>query len=195
MAPKEYLKLNLKNKIIVSSLIFIIAIFCLIFLIVLPTIKEIKSISEDIEAQREDLEKKYIAGQDSKQLAENLEKIKPQLDLINKIFINKNRELEFITSLENEANKNRINQKINLNAPEEVINQPFQKNVLQLSSEGSFIDLLQYLMNLEYLNYYINIKSLELTSTSGGGQNFLPYQNNNANNINLSINADTYWSQ
>ncbi len=198
MNGNKYLKFNLKNKITASMIIFLALILSLIYFIVIPTIAEIKSMGTAIEAQREDLEKKYLKGQSLKQLTENLSKIEPKLELLDQIFINKNRELEFITSLENEANKNQITQKINLNAPEKTENQNFQKTNLQLFTKGGFINQLHYLINLEKLSYYINIKLLEISPAAIGKQNKADSQEllpsaGETNNLNMYINADTYW--
>jgi len=195
----KYFKFDLKNKITATLAGFFIIILSLIYFIVIPTIKEIKTMGSAIEAQREDLEKKYIKGQSLRQLTENLSKIEPKLELLDQIFINKNRELEFITSLENEANKNQVSQKINLNAPEKAENQNFQKTSLQLFTKGSFIKQLQYLLDLEHLSYYINIKILELSPAADGEQvkadsQELPLAPADNHNLNMFIDADTYWN-
>lgn len=185
MAAGKYLKFNLKNKMLISAAGFLLVIFSLVYFLVLPTIKDIKNMSAEIEAQRLDLEKKYIKGQSLKQLSDNLNKIEPKLKLLEQIFINKNRELEFITSLEAEANKNETEQKINLSSPLPAENQNFQKTDLQLFAKGGFTELLKYLADLESLNYYINVKSLELTPFAGSAA---------AAKINMYLSADTYWN-
>lgn len=178
---------------------FFVIILSLVYFIIIPTIREIKDISGAIEAQREDLEKKYIKSQKIRQLAQNLKEIKPKLELLDQIFINKNRELEFITSLENEANKNQISQKINLSASQQVENKNFQKTNLQLLTKGGFIKQLRYLMNLENLSYYINVKLLELFPASDNeqakadSQRVLP-AHIETNQLNMLINADTFWN-
>src|SRR3989338_1571202 len=159
MKINKNLKLNLKNKIIASSAGFIAIILCLAYYIVIPTIQEIKAMGNNIEEQREDLEKKYIKGQSLRQLMENFEKIDPKLTYLDKIFANQNRELEFITSLENEANKNQIRQKITLSSPQKTTNQKFTKIKVRLTTEGEFVKQLKYLRDLESLSYYINIIS------------------------------------
>lgn len=195
----KYLKINLKNKITISLSGFFIVILSLIYFIVVPTVQEIKTMGDSIEAQREDLEKKYIKGQSLKKLTENLNKIEPKLELLDQIFINKNRELEFITSLENKANKNQVSQKINLSAPEKTENQNFQKTNLQLFTKGVFIKQLQYLADLEQLNYYINVKILELSPAAGGeparadSHGLLP-SSAETNSLNMYVEADTYWN-
>jgi len=199
MDASKYLKFNLKNKITASLIGFIAVILSLIYFIVIPTINEIEDMGKSIEAQREDLENKYIKGQSLRQLTENLAKIEPKLELLDQVFINKNRDLEFITSLEDEANKNQISQKIDLSSPQVIENQNFQKTNLQLLTNGGFVRQLQYLMDLENLNYYINIKILELSPTSEGEKiqtdiQSIPSAPNETNRLNMLINADTYWN-
>lgn len=198
MTAEKYPKFNLKNKIVASLVGLILVIFSLLYFIVIPTIRDIKTMSNEIEGQKIDLEKKYIKGQSLRQLTENLKKIESKLDMLDQIFINKNRELEFITTLENQANKNRVSQKINLSAPQEAENQNFQKTDLQLFTKGSFLGQLQYLLDLEYLSYYINVKLLELFPAGAGEQTKTDSQEispspGETNNINMYINADTYW--
>ena len=191
----KYLKFNLKNKIAASVGSFLLVIFCLLYFIIIPTITDIKNMSGEIEEQRIDLEKKYIKGQSLKKLSDNLKSIEPKLDLLNQLFINKNRELEFITTLENRAGLNRLNQKINLNPPQAADNQDFQKADLQLLLTGKFSRLLKYLQDLESLGYYTNIKSLELSPARGqeavSDEEAAPPDG--SININMFINADTYW--
>ncbi len=189
-------KLNLKNKIIASLSGFILIFFCLIYFIVIPTIKDIRAMDNDIEEQRIDLEKKYIKGYSLKQLTENLKKIQPKLSQLDQIFINKNDELKFITTLENEADQAGVIQKINLNPPQAADSQKFQKNNLQLSTKGGFHQQLKYLQNLESLSYYINVYSIEFISANkpeaaAAGQ--APLSSPNETSVNMLISADTYW--
>jgi len=194
MLLDKYLKLNLKNKIAASVGSFLLVIFCLLYFIIIPTIADIKSMSGEIEEQRIDLEKKYIKGQSLKKLSDNLKSIELKLDLLNQLFINKNRELEFITTLENRASLNRLNQKINLSSPQVADNQDFQKADLQLLLTGKFTRLLKYLLDLESLGYYTNIKSLELSpARSQEAVSDEAAAPDNLINVTMFINADTYW--
>ena len=183
MNDNKYIKFDLNHKITASLIGLLIVILSLIYFIVAPTIKEIKTMGQAIEAQREYLEKKYRKGQNLKQLTENFKKIEPKLELIDQIFINKNRELEFITSLENEANKSQVSQKINLSAPSKETGPNFKKIGLQLFTKGDFEKQLSYLLGLEHLSYYINIKLLELSPAGG-----------ETNSLNMYLDADTYWN-
>lgn len=202
MADEKYLKSNLKNNLLANLAGFMLVITFLLYFIIRPAVKEIKTIGNSLEEQREYLEKQYGKSQNLKKTAESLNKIESKLKLLDRVFINKNRELEFITSLEDKANLNQINQKINLNSPPTTNNEDFQIINLQLYSEGEFIKQLKYLMDLESLSYYINIKSLELSSSPKSGQAIPNIKNSGqetlvsedeSSRINLSVTADTYW--
>lgn len=191
------LKINLTKKIFISFFSLLLFILFILYFIILPTIKTIKTIGDEIQAQRVDLEKKYIRGQNLKQLSENLKKIEPQLAKLDQIFINQNRELEFITTLEHVASENNIIQKINLGSLQPLSGQIYQKMPLQLSTQGNFMRQINYLATLEALNYYININSLELLSSPAQVVPIVQSQENmqdiNQSNINMIISADTYW--
>jgi len=191
MQLEDILKLNLKKKIIISLVVFILIIACLIYFIVIPTIKDIKRMGVEIEIQRIDLEEKYQKGQSLRQLTETLEEIEPQLSKLNQVFINQNRELEFITTLEEVADYSNIMQKINLSDFQGIDNQKYKKMPFQLFAQGSFINQMNYLTYLEALNYYININFLELSP--GSAQLASSGETSAQGSINMLIIADTYW--
>ena len=91
MIFNKYQKFDLKNKIIATLVGFVLIISGLIYFIVVPTVKDIKTMGGAIEEQVIDLEKKYIRGNSLRQLTENLKKIEPRLSSLDQIFINKNR--------------------------------------------------------------------------------------------------------
>ncbi|NCO79963.1 hypothetical protein CO116_01805 [Candidatus Falkowbacteria bacterium CG_4_9_14_3_um_filter_38_19] len=185
------LKIDLRKKIIASVLIFLAVILSLIFFIVIPTVKEIKRMGHEIEAQRIDLETKFLKGQNLKQLTKNLNEIEPNLIKLDQVFINQNKELKFITTLEQIANANKVGQKINLGDSQPLENQIYKKVPVQLFTQGNFINQLNYLLELESLNYYLNIKSLELSPAgviaAEADKEALPV------NLKMLISADTYW--
>jgi len=125
------------------------------------------------------------------------EHISVYLDIFEKIFINSNRELEFITTLEGIANENNIAQKINLDLSLAQNEQIYKKIPLDLNLRGEFKNLIEYLTDLESLNYYLNINLLEFSTTQSSGGVVLPVRSGKneqpIGNVNLRILADTYW--
>jgi len=189
--PKELLELDLKKKIIIIFIIFIVLIFSVVFYIIIPTVKDIVDIKDEIEYQRVDLENKYMKGQNIKMISEKLKKIEGKIDVLDNIFVNSDESLEFIMLLENRAGSNGVNQKINL-LPSEEDNNFYKKISLQLFTQGDLINQLRYLISLEELEKYINIKSLEISQ--GAIKNLsLEGASMDGENVNMFILADTYW--
>lgn len=190
--------INVKNKIIVNLVTFFLISSIIICLIIIPTINNIKELRVNIVTQKIDLEKKIAKEKNMNILSEKLNTIEPQLEKFEKIFISQNRELEFITTLEEIANNNYVRQKINLDPLLGQSEQIYKKIPLNLNIQGKFYNLVKYLTDLEALNYYINIKSLEITTAPSAGSALLPAKYDNikeeqSGNINLVILADTYW--
>lgn len=161
--------MSTKQKIIIylTSVIFVIGL--IIYFIILPTLKDIKKISDDIYAERVDLEKKYQRGQLLRKTIENFEKVKPEKDKLTSAFIIANRELEFITTLENVASIHQLAQDIKFQrAQSEGANLAFPSSLELTVSKGSFTKILQYLKDLERLNYYFNISSINMDVASKG---------------------------
>ncbi len=191
MDLKNLIKINLKNKIIIGSILFPVTIGCIIIFIVIPTIDDIKNIKNEIETQRIDLEVKYKRGQSLKKLTEDLKLIEPQLSKLEYIFIEEDKVLDFITNLEDIASDNNVTQKLNLSSDNAVFNNSYKKTPLQIITNGNFINQINYMAALENLNSFININNLELTFSSG------PSVTSEGESINSSISmllfADTYW--
>jgi len=188
-SANNIVKINLKNKIIIMVIGFLTLFLLIVFFIVIPTIHDILDMGQKIEEQRIDLEKKYIKGQNLRQLTNNLNKINSQLSKLEQIFISENRELEFITTIEGVASKNSIDQRINLGIQEDMAEYNYKKMALQLFLQGNFIDITNYLLGLESLEYYLNIKSIELTS------NLVKQEIDASSNtiINTFLSVETFW--
>jgi Tfp pilus assembly protein PilO len=191
----KFKNLGFKKKIFISLVIFILILGSLIYFLIIPSINEIKKIETEINNQRIDLEQRYIKGQSLRQLTENLKKIEPQISVLDEIFILQDRELEFITSLEELATRNNVEQTINLDLSQDKKESGYQTLPLQLTAQGNYLDLMNYLINLESLNYYININSISLSSS--GSAKLSPIINTPeiqpvSVNVNMIIQANTY---
>lgn len=185
MNLNKHEKLSLKNKIILNITSVVVLIAGASYFIIIPTIKAIKKMGSDIDTIRFDLEKKYIKGQSLNKLSNNLKKIESKLDSLDTIFINHNRALEFITTLEGTAADSNITQKINLMTDKALAENQYKKIPLQIMATGSYADILQYIINLETLSYYINITNIDINKTNGDEMH--------TGQVSVQITANTYW--
>jgi Tfp pilus assembly protein PilO len=158
----NFKKINIKRKITLVIVVFLLASALIVYLIIINTINNIKQLRVNIITQEVGLEKEMAREKNINILSEKLDKIEPQMKKFEQIFINQNRELEFITTLEDIALSNKVLQKISLNLNAAKAEQTYKKIPLALNIQGNFYNILQYLTSLENLNYYINITSLEI---------------------------------
>ncbi len=185
-------KLNFKQKMIINIIFFLIIVISVFYFVIMPTIKNIKTISGEIKTQKVDLEEKYLKGQNLKKLNESLRKIEPQINILDQIFISQNRELEFITTIEEVAHNNNVIQKINLNEIQDN-NSTYKETTLQLAIQGTFNNQLSYLKDLESLNYYINIESIKLFPGSSQLIKQDEELKQTKQDINMTIQGLTFW--
>lgn len=172
-----------KTYIITGGLIIII----LILFIIYPTVQDIRLTSNEITALKTQLLEQQSQTHTLENIIKSYQKYESKMELLNKTTITKNRELEFITTLEDVATRYNLEQKININDYQEVAGTAFNKMPLQLFLEGNFKDELSYLQDLEKLPTYINIKKIDI---SNAGTEDLA---TSTARTNMFISADTYW--
>ena len=193
MNLKKLPKTNYKQKIIYLLTVFIALSGIMIYFILLPAIDDIKKLRVEIINQKVDLEKKLSQEKNMTKLSDKIKKIEPQIDILEKIYINKNRQLEFITLLEGIADKQQVAQKIILNPDNETKELNYCKIPLSIVAQGTYNNLINYLINLEGVNYYINIYSLSLNNSGQSGRTSRSPGSEAEQNLVLRISAYTYW--
>ena len=188
-------KLSSKNKLFISVGMLLVLDIIFVYLLILPAIDNIKNSRNDVINLKIDLENKTIREKNLNTLNEKISKIEPQLEKINQIFISKNREIEFITTLESLESKYNIKQKLNidLNNPEK--GEEFNKIPISIDASGNFKNLMDYLANIESLSYYINIQNISLSKNSldNSSSKTALLGQASQNQMELKISGYTYW--
>lgn len=128
-----------------------------------PSIKTIMNLSNQIYGQRMELEKLYQRGQVLKQTLREYEEIRPSIPALNRVYLTKGNELDFITTLEEVALSSGVSHDIKLGAtdPKKTTNQL----AYQLQTGGSITGLIRYLAALESQDFYININTIRISSS------------------------------
>lgn len=184
---------NFKQKIVYITIASLALFLLIMYMIILPTVEDIKTLRADIIDQKIDLEKKLSKEKNISILIDKLETIEPQIDKLKSIYINKNRELEFITTLEGIADLHKVSQKIVLSPDNATKEMNYQKIPLSINTEGTYQNLIGYLKELESVGYYINILTLKITNSGGASSRNQRGETNRNNNLILQISADTFW--
>ena len=172
-----------------QTVVFVIIISLLIIILfnffIYPSLSEIKGICQEISNLKIKFEEanKGLGLKDSLSLYKAYQQ---KIELIDKSILTKNRELEFVTTLENIASQYNLDQKINLSKYEDIEGKSFFQMPLQIYLQGDFENELRYLQDIEKLNYYIDIEKINIGRTPGRS-------NPEKNLINMHIIARTYW--
>ncbi|PIR13173.1 hypothetical protein COV49_03125 [Candidatus Falkowbacteria bacterium CG11_big_fil_rev_8_21_14_0_20_39_10] len=188
-------KLNNKKRIFFEAFIFILLVLIIIFVIAKPLAAKIKETKAQIDAYQLKLEKEYLQAKNIKELSAKIKTVEKKAEELNRVFINENRGLEFVTTLENTADKNNVSQKINLMDGSAVEGSLYKKAPIQLSTQGSFKNQMNYLTDLETLSYYININTLDIKLSAQRAPETEEVEEVIKPDIAMFITGDTYWSQ
>lgn len=181
-----------------KKIIFIFAIgsvlLAVLAFIILPTAKKIKFLSQEIDNQYFYLENLYVKGQVLKVIKKDFETYGPQIEEFSNVFIKKNKELEFITALERTAEKENIDQNLVLEEARASIDTDSGIEILplQLSLFGDFKNNLEYLTALESLDFYVNLKSINISKVGINSYFSPPSPQGDSNNTNFFIRGSAY---
>ena len=187
--------LNSKQKIATWSTSTFVLFLIILYFINIPTVANIKLLKKDIIDQKSDLLLKKSNQENIGQLKDDLENIDNQIKEFGSVFINRSRELEFITILEGIAQKNNIEQKISLDPEKGIEERDFIKIKIRIDATGSYQDIISYLSAVESLDYYININQLTLSNdkVKSGSSLKVSSTPDNETMVGLVFEADTYW--
>jgi len=166
---------NKKLKMLTIGSGLIIAIVLLIIFVLFPLYNKITVMKAEIYDKRVQLQINQEQRKNIEQTRKDYNKIKNDIDKISSIFVDSDKTLDLISDFENIASQQSIQQKITINNND--LNQDKIIN-LTISIDGKFENINKYLNQIENLNTYIIISSLDFSS--------------NENDINLLFNAHAY---
>ncbi|PIS05595.1 MAG: hypothetical protein COT81_00330 [Candidatus Buchananbacteria bacterium CG10_big_fil_rev_8_21_14_0_10_42_9] len=149
--------MNVKQKFYLTIAFFMLFTVGVVFFILLPTAQEVMHLSNLINDERAELERKYQAGQRLNETVRALEEIREQKIILDSVFIASGAEAEFSSELERIADQHRIIQTLQAEPP---ANNQFR---LTQVLEGNYYNMLNYLVALESLSVYMNAKQVNLT--------------------------------
>ena len=194
MILDNFKKLNTKSRMLITFLVYSSLIFLIVYFIILPRVNFIRKNGKAIVERRVFLEEQYIKARNFKKNNEEMKLVDKDIERLDEVFVHYNEDLQFIETLENLASSHNVDQRISLGKVEsEEINE-FEEITLEISAEGSFLNIMNYLIGLETLNYYINISSLDISKAQvSTGKDFSENRPSILNNVICKITADTYW--
>ncbi|KKP59538.1 MAG: hypothetical protein UR53_C0001G0038 [Candidatus Magasanikbacteria bacterium GW2011_GWC2_34_16] len=180
------MRLNLEKRTLLIVSAFSLTASLIIFAIILPTVNYINKLNTDTADLRNYLEKKYEKTIRLRTSVEDIQNIKQATTDYPQYIFNTGNELKLITTFENLAQKNKVDQKIENSNLDRITN---QRITLNLNINGSYNNILNYLADLENLNYFIIVEQLQMSPLV---DRFNP---TSTTTVNLHLNLSLYASQ
>jgi len=181
--------MNFKNKINLSLVIFIILSSILILFVIYPILKEIKINSEDLISKKQILASLERKIENLKQFQTIWSEIQPNLEKIDKLFIDPEVPIEFISFLEKTAGDCDLSVEISPIPTLKTAEDPWTSLFFQISSITPSPKFLKFLEKLESSVYLIEIQNLSikrLTETELKAKEFEKFSLGDVK-VNLSI--------
>lgn len=153
------MKLTFEKRIIITLAILFLCIIGIIFGLIIPAVRYIRSADNSTYNLRLYLERRHERSISFRTAVQRYEKVKNQITDFDAYIFHNGQELELITSLENTAQKNKVKQQIinsNLDKPAN------QKITISLAVSGDYHDVLNYLVDIERLKVYLTVNRLQL---------------------------------
>lgn len=173
--------MNIKNKFKYTIAGSIIIITGIIILVIIPMTKRIMKISNDITDLKTNLEKEYNEKQNLKTVMARIKKLEASSEKFSSIYVKEGEELNFITLLEDLAERHDLQQKINLSSTTTGMERD-----MNIKLTGNYFDILKYLYDLRRMDYWINLNSISINKTDSK----IPLQPEEPLNSNMPLEAN-----
>ncbi|MFA5211484.1 MAG: hypothetical protein WC414_03185 [Patescibacteria group bacterium] len=158
-------KISAKQKIVLSTGGILLALCLVSFGIIMPTVKYIKGLKRNIEITENEIEKSYQKINSLKNSINKLGEIKSEVEPFYFLTLDEGDELSVIKVLESLASQNNVLQTLDVNfndcktlSKDNLYNKPHY--VFKLKLVGKYVDILNYLDDLEELPYYFLIDQI-----------------------------------
>jgi len=154
--------MNLSNQIKISLLSFIVLTGSLLFFLIYPTLRDIKKDSQSIISQKGVLLSLETKMANIEEFKNYLKEITPDLEKIDKLFIDPEVPVDFIGFLEKTAQNSQVFLKISPALPQKIEKDPWPSLFFQLNIFGSPAQFLKFLEKLESGSYLVEIQNLNI---------------------------------
>ena len=167
---------NNNQKIYITLLIFALISLFLVIFGVWPLLEDIEKNSKELISAKNNIAILNAEISEIENFKSNYNIFKPNLEKIDQSFIDVNYPVDFIKFIESTASECGIDLEINLPSSDQQADAYF---MLQLSSEGSFSNILNFTKKIESGPYLIEIDNLTIQNSQAEGKTASDYNNRN----------------
>lgn len=160
------MKLNSGHKIFITVGALSLVVLAIVLLVILPTAKNIQKTTQETYNLRAYMEKRYQDSLKSRLTKKKIERIKKDsTNFPNHTFDVKDT-LKLIQVLENMAEKDNVKQNINSSNLDAI--KPGGKLKFNISANGNYLDILNYVRTIEKQSYFFSIETLRFSPVYDG---------------------------
>lgn len=188
----EEIKLNSGFKMIISGFFYGLFFVFVTYVFLYGSIKEIKTTSLDIMDKKAKTEFYFETMKLNQDFSKKMGTINDKIKIIENSFIRRDREIDFIKTMEDLAMENNIKQNISIDNVALDAKDKYKKVPMDLSISGDFEDVMNYIADIQSLKYYINIKFVSF-STSIINNNLGDPKAPQKQGVSGIIKTETYW--
>lgn len=157
----------MKNPLVKHSLILaalFVAIGAIFFLLILPTVRDVRAIQNDLALEQQRLEERYRQGLLLRRLRDDWEKVRADVGMLNTAVLRYDMSIPFITRLESLASEHRVAHRLTLPLLEKNERTKNIATPFTLQWDGTWEAILRMLIALEREPYYLPIETIHATS-------------------------------
>lgn len=181
------MKLNFERQTILTIAVFTGIFAAVIGGVIFPTMNYIKNLNLETEQLKTYLEKKFESSKHMRTAVSRVEELQVIVNDYPQYLYQAGNELELITTLENIATKNKVQQKI---ASSNLDQTNIKKIEIAMNISGEYKNVLKYLSSIEAAKYFLNIEKVQVT-TAGAN----PNDTTTTNQANLYLELSLYVNQ
>lgn len=173
----------------ISIGILLVATVGLYLGVVLPSTYKVRELHVSINAEHAKIEGRYQRRGQLRDTLKILQEVRSGVADLTSIAIHDGKELEFIRALEEAAADRNIEQDIQLKTVNQIELSEWEREVpVTLLVKGRYVDVLNYIRDIETLPYYITIDSFTFqTSRSDKAKSFTEEP------VQATLNGSVYW--
>ncbi len=164
MAENVFQKMSFTQKIVYFILFVLLVLFILVMFVIRPSMASIEQTREAVAGQSQELKERYLRGMNARIISRNLDEIKDGLEVLDQVFIKKDRYLDLIILLENLAEENNLEERLSILTESSEDRNFYQVVPVNMELTGSFKDQLSFLSALKDKPSRFNINSIRITS-------------------------------
>lgn len=161
--------MSILSRVLISVVTLVFGLAVLFLVVIIPTISNMKSLSQAIEEERLRIEKTTSGALGLRNTASNFQKVKEALPQLLEFFVKPGREIELFTLLEEKGRKSEITERLRLGELQ-AAKHSLSALPLEIELRGKLDSTLEFLDELQTATLLLPLENIELRASPAMGE-------------------------